>query len=213
MTILDSNIRPYQILVVDDIPAERFAIIDVVKDVVPSAEFVEADGVESAKNALRTHVWSFDLAVIDLRLLNNAEGLELLGAGKPICERDSQTRIIVYTGIPTVETACDAFENGVDAYLSKLDVDSRSKLQRKVKELLCLQTLRQDLCEQREAQRQAEATVAARQGLIEKFGGKFVLLHGDSVIGASDSPEELRNSMKRISIVRVPTKEENSGTH
>ena len=212
--------RAYRILIVDDLPHERAAIRAAIAQGVGECRFVEADSVEAAERVLRDEAFPFDLAAIDLKLPEDTEGLTVVGIIKQVLRRHSQTRVIVLTAWPSVETTCAAYEAGAAAYLDKGDKDSTAKLQAKARELLELSDLRESLRRQYESQRRAEAALSAhRRQWARKHGGKFVLVRDGKVLAARDNPHELLVELEKhdsaerleIGIVEVPPPEQDHG--
>ena len=212
--------RPYRILIVDDVSGERVAIERALRAAVDNCEVVAVDSVESAGKAIQERLFPFDLAVLDLRLVSNAEALELLGRGKTIQRRSPVTSVIVYTAYPGLETACAAYESGADAYISKLDSHSTEKLQKKARELLLRQHFREDLRKRMEAQQRAEEYLSAhREKMVRKYGGMFVLWQEGKVLGSYDSVDVVLQELEKLStddrlgtaVLQVPRREDCSG--
>jgi DNA-binding NarL/FixJ family response regulator len=105
---------------------------------------------------------------------------------------------VIYTAYPTVPSACRAYESGADSYISKQDVDSLEKLQQKVRELLDLRRLRDNVRLQYEAQSQAEAAFRTHQAEWgRKYRGKLLLFRGTTLLEAYDSPQDLWDELER----------------
>jgi len=217
---IDAGLEPYRVLIVDDVMAERTAIRAAVEAAVPNCRFVEENALASGERALKERPEPFDLAVVDVRLLNDQEGLRLLGRSGPIRDRYLQTRIIVVTAYPDVGSCCEAFENGADAYISKMDLDWTKKLQEKAKELLGQRQFREDLRKQFEAYREAEKAFATnREEWTRRYGGKFLAVGDGKVIVARENPHDLgqvldrltQEERLRVAILRVPLGEEPHG--
>ena len=75
-----------------------------------------------------------DLAILDIRLKKKT-GTEILAALKKI---SPQTRVMMLTGYPTIETAQESLELGADEYCVK-PIDT-SELEEKVANLLQMET-------------------------------------------------------------------------
>ncbi len=209
--------RPYRVLIVDDLPHERIAIRAAIEEAVAGCEFAEADGVAAAERILREEAFPFDLAVIDLRLVDDAEGLTVLDIIKQAPRRHSQTRVIILTAFPSVETACGAYEAGASTYLDKRDADSTRKLQEKARQLLELRDLRRSVRRQYESQQAAEAALRDnRDEWTRTYGGKFVLVRAGRVLLARDHPHDLLEALEEygarerseMGIVEVPQRKE-----
>ena len=212
--------RPYRILIVDDIPAERVAIRAAIEAAGSDCEIAEADSVESAERILIQGPFPFDVAVVDLRLHGMDDGLVVAGLIKRVLERHVQTRVVIVTAFPSIETACAAYEAGASAYISKLDEDTTNTLQRKVRELLEQRDLRDNLNRQYVAQREAqEAFEGEREEWIRHYGGKFVVVRNREVLEAYENPRELWEDLRRfttaeqaeLGIVQVPATGDEDG--
>lgn len=212
------ELRPYRVLVVDDLSHARLAIKTTIMDAVQSCEFVEAKNATEAEQVLKREE-PFDLVVIDLKLGEpDKDGITLVEVIKQVLNRYSPTRIIVYTAYPTVETACEAYEAGADSYISKNYIDATAKLQKKAKELLEQVDIRESLRRQREAYRHAEKTFANnKKNWIEKYGGNFVIVKNGEVLASEKDPYEVwkllnekytRNERCDIAIIQVPSMED-----
>lgn len=205
--------RPYRVLVVDDLSHERQAIIAAIEQAVPTCEFIEADSVPSAEAIIKEQAEPFDLAVIDLRLEDDVEGLKLFGPKNPIHPMLLQTRIIVLTAYPSWQTACKAYESGASTYLSKLDPDSTEKLQQKARQLLLLENMRRQL----DAQYRADQAFAHHyEGWCKQYAGKCLLVRGEEVLSVHDTLYALSRGLQEypdedrpdIGIVKVPPLEQ-----
>jgi two-component system response regulator PilR (NtrC family) len=103
--------RRARIIVVDDDESIRKTLSTILED-----EGYLIDTAESGKEALlKTNAHSYNLALIDVRLLD-MEGTELLIRIKETVPR---MRKIIITGYPTVHNAIDAVNRNADAYLLK----------------------------------------------------------------------------------------------
>jgi signal transduction histidine kinase len=111
-----------QVLVVEDNPAELRLLCDIL-----SEEGFQALGCHSASEALE-HIpqRDFGVAVVDLRL-PDLSGTQLL---ERILTFDDQVRVIIYTGVATLDSVKEALNLGAFAYLEK--VADRSELLRHV---------------------------------------------------------------------------------
>jgi len=199
----ESGCRPYAVLVVDDEAPERMTIQDLIRSAVPDCEITGVSSDKEAKEVLKTHPVPFDLAVVDVRLLNNNEGLKLLGKDSPIRNRSAQTRVLVYTALARFEIACAAYEAGADACLSKGDPDSHKKLREKARELLELREAREDLRMQYERQMKAEQYLRSHPEVLEKYADQVLLLHDEDIIRASSDAEDLWKYMEEMVIVKA----------
>jgi len=202
----------FHVFIVDDKPAERKAIKASIEQAVPNCTFTEADSIAAAQKVLNERVAPFDLAIVDLVLEDGRRGLDLFGPNRAIHPWVERTRVILLTAFPSWESACEAYESGASAYLSKLDPDSTAKLQQKAKELLLANSLRR---QSSEAQVRAdEAFVAHYDEWCKQYAGKYLLVRGEQVLAVHDSmlavakalqqfPEEDRPD---IGLVKVPRK-------
>jgi len=104
--------RHSRVLVVEDNPAERQVLCDLLDD-----EGFVAIGCATAGQALE-HLRGepFAAAVIDLRL-PDLSGTELLGQIRSL---DDQIRVIIHTGAASYDSAKDAINLGAFAYVEKL---------------------------------------------------------------------------------------------
>jgi DNA-binding NtrC family response regulator len=185
------KVRPYRILVVDDERSQLIAMTTVIKDEFTNCEVKEAESVEMAEKILRGAALPFDLAVIDMRLNIDAEGLKLAGVIKRVMLRHSQTRIVVFTAYPTWQAAREAYESGADAFISKLDPDSTDQLRKKMRELLERRAEREELARQSETQRSAETAFDVhRAEWRAQYAGKFILVRAGQVVGAYESGQK-----------------------
>ena len=182
------ELRPYRVLVVDDLDRIRLAIKTAIGAAVPSCEFVEAKNATNAEEVLKRELLPFDLAVIDLRLEEpDKDGITLVKVMKGIC----YSRIIIFTAYPSVESVCAAYEAGADSYISKLEPDATKKLQDKAKELLLQRDLRARILRQSEAHREAQKAFEENEKeWIKKYGGQFVIVHKDKVVAHAKDPFE-----------------------
>ena len=180
-----NEIRPYRVLVVDDLDHARLAIKTAIGDAVPSCEFVEAENATKAEEVLKREE-PFDLAVIDLKLEEpDKDGITLVKVMKGVF----YSRIIIYTGYPTVETACAAYEAGADSYISKLYSDATEKLKNKAKVLLTQRDLRARLQRQSQAHREAQkAFEENKQDWTKKYAGQFVIVQKGKVVEHAKDP-------------------------
>lgn len=210
----------YRVLVVDDLPEERLATLAAIQAVLPTCEVVEAGSLPEANQILREQPYPFDLVVVDLFLGQEAEGLLLLGSDNAIFRRHSETRVIVWTAHPGLESACAAYEAGADAYIDKRAENSTERFQQKAVECLEQRELRQKLAREYEAQRAArEALQTHEKEWGRKYGGKFVLVSKGEVLAAHTNPVRLTEELRRytteeqaqMGIVAVPVSGENDG--
>jgi DNA-binding NarL/FixJ family response regulator len=212
--------QPYRIIIVDDVRAERVAVKAAIRRVAPNSIFTEADSLDAAKRVLRDAEEPFDLAVIDLRLWEDAEGLQLVDAIQQVLGRYSQTRVIVLTALQDYRLVREAYRMGTSSFISKLEDNSTQILQEEVKNLLEQKGLRGTLRRQFEAQRIAESAFAQhRDEWTSTYGGKIVLVSGETVIAAHsnaiDAWQDLagRAESERVSIgvVKVPLARDQHG--
>jgi len=209
---MSADIPPYRILVVDDNPRERVAIRGSIEDEIPDCVVCEAEDVEEARQVLESEE-PFDLVIVDLRMNNADEGLELLGRKGAIYRRYAQTRVIMLTAHPTVESASKACEAHADAYISKLWEDSTKKLMEKVRELLEQREEREDMWRQVEGQRKAdEAFLAHRAEWSRKYAGRFLAVQNGEVVLVKQNHREFWDALDNmpheqrldVGIVEVP---------
>jgi len=186
------ELRPYRVLVVDDQDHARLAIKTAIGAAVPLCEFTEASNTNEAQEFLRKEFPPFDLAVIDLRLEEpDKDGLNVVKIIKGILDHCSQTRVILYTAYPSVETACAAYEAGADVYISKNDPNATKKLQDKARELLTQRELRARILRQLQSYREARKTFEEnKKEWIEKYAGQFVIVHKGRVVAHAKDPFE-----------------------
>lgn len=104
-----------RILVVDDAPAIRMTLREVVKHFVPDAVVTEAQGVSSALDALRTdHV---DLVLLDMNLGHGGTGVDLMKAAREV---RPETRIVLITALPDDnDLVTEAVSLGLQGHLRK----------------------------------------------------------------------------------------------
>jgi DNA-binding NtrC family response regulator len=103
--------RAARIIVIDDDESIREMLSTILQE-----EGYSVDTAESGKEALlKTNAVFYDLALIDIRLLD-MEGTELLVRIKDTVPR---MRKIIITGYPTVHNAIEAVNRNADAYLVK----------------------------------------------------------------------------------------------
>jgi len=100
-----------KILIVDDEPLMRIAIIDALL-----AEGYEVKGVGSGKEGKRLILEDvYDVLITDLRL-PEVDGLEIL---KTVMEHSPKTKVIMITAYGSVNTAVEAIKQGAYDYLTK----------------------------------------------------------------------------------------------
>lgn len=100
-----------RILVIDDDPIVRRALVDILQDECYQVE-VAATGHEALELAAKGH---FDVALVDIRL-PDLDGIELLRA---LREADDDLSALIITGHPSLETAIQALRLRVFDYLVK----------------------------------------------------------------------------------------------
>ncbi len=100
-----------RILVVDDEPASRLAMVDLLE--AEGHRVSTAEDAPSARQELDTG--AFDLVLMDL-VLPGVEGLELLDRA---LARDPMQRVVMITGHGSVESAVTAMQRGAFHYLTK----------------------------------------------------------------------------------------------
>jgi len=192
--------RPYRVLVVDDEKPQLAAVGSLVADELVNVEVKTAETLEEAEKLLQDEKFPFDLAIIDLRLDADAEGIVLTKVIRRVLRRHLQTPVIVFTAYPTWQNARDAFESGADAFISKLDVDATDQLRRKVRELVERRMERQELARQMESQERAEAAFKANR---TKWGkecpGRFLLVRDGRVVGAYASGHDALEALGQSS--------------
>ena len=215
---MDNNIS--HILIVDDEREARTGTIRSIKDLHLNCKIVEARSVVEAEEMVRGQLVPFDLAVIDQEFdppkigkEGGAQGLDLVGKIRRMFKICPQIRIVVYTGYPSLENACVAYENGADAYLGKGDP---KKFQEKVKQLLTMSDIRMELDKQSVAQREAEEL--AQQNRVEwceKYAGQVLLIrHGKVEKNSADRAKALEflksqpdEAIYEFGIIAIPAKE------
>jgi len=217
---IETEFRPYRVLVVEDQPSQRVAIKAAIDAVVEGCDFVEAVDLTDAESVLEREMDPFDLAVVDLKLKEGSEeeeGIKVVGIIKQILQRHSGTRVIVYTAYPKLKSACASYEAGANAYISKLDLDATDQLQKKVKELLEQPDIRQVLRQQDKALEDAKkALVKNRKEWTEKYGGKFAVVRNGEVIESKKDPHDLWDILEKyntkerckMGIIQVPLEED-----
>jgi DNA-binding response OmpR family regulator len=126
-----------RILVVDDEPAVRAFLRDVLDD--PARQVVTAESVEDALERIAAE--EFDLVLLDLKLRGRS-GMAVLAE---VGERWPDTAVIVLTGHASLETAIEALRRGAHDYLFK--PCKTMELRQSVREAL---RRRQEKLEQRE---------------------------------------------------------------
>ncbi len=116
-----------RILIVDDERTARKGLVFILKDV--AEDIWEEDGKMAAFQCLQQQ--EFDLAIVDLRLPDEAQGLALIGH---IHQTYPQTPVLVITAYGSFESAVMAMKAGAQDYLTK-DF-SREEIILKVEKLL-----------------------------------------------------------------------------
>jgi len=191
--------RPYRVLVVDDEKPQLAAIVSLVSDELnkDNVEVKTAETLEEAKKLLQDEKFPFDVAIIDLRLESDADGVSLI---RPLLRRHSQTPVVLFTAHPSWQSARDAFESGADAFISKLDVDATDQLRRKVRELVERRMQRQELARQMESQERAEVAFKAnRTQWGKECPGRFLLVRDGRVVGAYASGHDALEALGQSS--------------
>lgn len=199
----------FHVLILDDQPGEREGIKASIEQEVPNCTFTEADCMAAAQKVLNERVAPFDLAIVDLVLADGHRGLDLFGPNRAIHPWVQRTRVIVLTAYPSWESACEAYESGASAYLSKLEPNSTVKLQQKAKELLLANSSRR----QSEAQMRADEAFATHYDRwCEQYAGKYLLVRGKEVLAVQDSMLAVAKALDQFSeedrpdigLVKVP---------
>ncbi len=103
-------VPPTRILVVDDEPLQRQALVDVLR-----LEGYEATGCDTAEQALQQDLASIDLLVTDLQM-PRIDGIELIRRAQ---ERHPDLPAILVTAHASIETAVDAMRSGAVDYVPK----------------------------------------------------------------------------------------------
>jgi len=210
--------RHHRILIVDDLPGERDAIRTAIEAIAPGCEFVDAATFGEAERCLREDLIPFDLAIVDIRLAHDEEGLNLIRGKDAAFQKRRQIPVIFYTAYPTVKSACEAYEAGASAYLPKLETTTE-QFQEKVKELLERRKEREEAPRQMEAQRIADEEFELhRKDWVRRYGGKFLLFNAKTkqIVAEHDNPIELGEELDKydretrldIAILQVPLWEE-----
>jgi len=193
--------RPYRVLVVDDEVSQLAATVSIVNDELENVEVKEAGTEDEAERILKEKASPFDLAIIDMRLGIDAEGVKLTGVIKHVMLRHSQTRIVIFTAYPEWRTAVNAMDSGADAYISKLDEDATDQLRKKVRDLLERRVEREELARQVESQQAGEAAFEVHcSDWQEQYSGSFILVRNDRVEGAYESGEKAWEAMRKMSM-------------
>ena len=102
---------PYKVLIVDDDPDILESFTQILEN-----NGYHVDSAETGHEFLtKAKDTVYDIAIVDLKL-PDMEGTELL---RNMRHMSPQTKKIVITGYPTLESAIDAMGSGTDAYLLK----------------------------------------------------------------------------------------------
>mgnify|MGYP006419828533 FL=1 len=121
-----------RILIVDDEQTARKGLFFIVKN--QKDDIFEAENKEQAKKLMK--VYDFDLAIVDLRLPKEAQGLELI---KYIRTAYSLTPVLVMTAYGSVESAVRAMKAGAQDFITK-DF-TREEILMKIKSMLEMRKL------------------------------------------------------------------------
>lgn len=148
-------VAPIRILVVDDEPLQRQALVDVLR-----LEGYEALGCDAAEQALQQDLASVDLLVTDLQM-PRIDGIELIRRAQ---ERHPDLPAILVTAHASIETAVDAMRSGAVDYVPK--PFRLSTMISTVERALALQRLRRRNSQlQQEIRRQFDELLVVNQEL------------------------------------------------
>jgi len=146
---------PTRILVVDDEPLQRQALVDVLR-----LEGYDATGCETAGQALQQDLASIDLLVTDLQM-PDIDGIELIRRAQ---ERHPDLPAILVTAHASIESAVDAMRSGAVDYVPK--PFRLSTMISTVERALALQRLRRRNSQlQQEIRRQFDELLVVNQEL------------------------------------------------
>ncbi|MBK6921544.1 MAG: sigma-54-dependent Fis family transcriptional regulator [Deltaproteobacteria bacterium] len=106
-----SNVQGASILVVDDEPAARSALVELLRE----EGFVVRSAADGFKALGQLDDWTPDLIVTDVKM-PGMDGIELM---KKVRERFEGTGVVVMTAYGSVEHAVSAMQLGADDYLTK----------------------------------------------------------------------------------------------
>lgn len=122
------------ILIVDDLEHQREALKAAVKQVVPDCEFIEADNLDSAISIIKGDK-PIDLAVVDIRLPDGEEGLEVVELINEQTHRKDMRSILI-TAYPKDKSDAMVSRVGADGFISKLNSGLTTELQGMIRKLL-----------------------------------------------------------------------------
>lgn len=121
--IMAKHPPPLRVLVVDDEPLIRWALVETLED--SGHQAVEAGDARTAIQALLTAAAPFDVVLLDLRL-PDASGLAVLAQAR---RRSADTQVILMTAYGTPEVVEDARDLGAFRVVPKpLEMDDLSDL-------------------------------------------------------------------------------------
>lgn len=210
----------YGVLILDDEPDAVQGIREVIRAAVPGCKFVSAETVEEALHIMSEADRPFDLAVVDIKLKGIRQGLAILGPSKPLHPWMGQTRVIVYTGFPSWETAREAYERGASTYISKREKGHPGKLAAAAKALLKLRDLHESWKGNFEAQRAAEKAFAKHRAQWTKlYAGKFLIVCNGKVVKQFGNVNKLFAHLEKqplrervqLGVIRVRLPEKRNG--
>ncbi len=107
----DENAHGGKILVVDDEPAARSALVELLRE----EGFIVRSAADGFKALGQMDDWTPDLVITDVKM-PGMDGIELM---KKIREREGGIGVVVMTAYGSVEHAVEAMHHGADDYLTK----------------------------------------------------------------------------------------------
>ena len=161
------------ILVVDDEKLVRETLDDIISEY--GHHVAQASSVKDAVTLIQEN--EFDIAIVDLRIEADYDGLEVL---KIIKETSSDTEVIMLTGFATVDTAVTAMKLGAYDYLNKpVNIEE-------------LEVLISRALEKKEL---ANSVKSLQTQLKERYGT-------NSIIGNTPAMQEVFSVIERVSQVK-----------
>lgn len=186
--------EPIKILVIDDEHSER------IKENFEDFKFNEVScktetalSIEEAKKKIKekSHLKQFfDVMIVDMWLDKPNDGLSMFKVGASCIK-------IVLTAFPSVENCVESFKNGAFDYISKNTADAYLKLKKSVASGL----------EGRLTKPVDHFMLWLNQNqskLIEEYGGKYIAVIDEIVVGVGDSHIPLEKEVKEKYPFHIP---------
>ena len=211
---LSKGERSFLILFVDSLDHQRLALQEAINANIENCRLIEAKSFDQAENLIRETIPPFDLAIIDEDLGQVIKGKKGIKLKEKICERNRYAKVITVSARPSTKTTL-LLDGSIEATsrISKIDKTYTQTLISEIKQDLYRPDVRASLKQQHKALRSAmEDFNSHSQEWISQYGGNFVLVSRNGVIGVAEDSSKMKeilnnynpNERKDMAVLKIP---------